>query len=77
MTKSKNQDNCILNKWTVWLSHELLTQNYEFSTISQPHFAYNATHNIHNLNKHRYQSFDEGSISQRHIKSRYKEYEIR
>ncbi|KAG5610870.1 hypothetical protein H5410_022151 [Solanum commersonii] len=59
----------------------LLDQKYEFSTISQPHFAYSVTYGIHQSfgadpNEHRYRSFDESSSSQRHIESSHNQYEI-
>uniref|UniRef100_M1DUP8 Uncharacterized protein n=1 Tax=Solanum tuberosum TaxID=4113 RepID=M1DUP8_SOLTU len=61
---------------------KLLAQNYGFSTISQPQFAYSATHGIHQsfgvgLNEHGYRSFNECSSSQRHIESSHNQYEIR
>ncbi|KAG5615262.1 hypothetical protein H5410_015086 [Solanum commersonii] len=60
----------------------LLAQNYEFSTINQPQFAYSTTHGIHQsfgvgLNEHGYRSFNECSSSQRHIESSHNQYEIR
>ncbi|KAG5596192.1 hypothetical protein H5410_037424 [Solanum commersonii] len=60
----------------------LLSQNYGFATINQPHFAYSATHGIHQSfgvgpNEHEYRSFGECSSSQRHIESSHNQYEIR
>ncbi|KAH0754991.1 hypothetical protein KY290_025261 [Solanum tuberosum] len=60
----------------------LLAQNYGFATISQPHYAYSATHGIHQsfgvgLNEHENQSFAECSSSQRHMESSHNQYETR
>ncbi|KAH0672436.1 hypothetical protein KY290_024674 [Solanum tuberosum] len=60
----------------------LLAQNYGFATISQPHYAYSATHGIHQsfgvgLNEHENQSFVECSSSQRHMESSHNQYETR
>ncbi|KAH0705849.1 hypothetical protein KY285_010378 [Solanum tuberosum] len=60
----------------------LLAQNYGFAKISQPHYAYSATHGIHQsfgvgLNEHENQSFAECSSSQRHMESSHNQYETR
>ncbi|KAH0637564.1 hypothetical protein KY289_037479 [Solanum tuberosum] len=60
----------------------LLAQNYGFATISQPHYAYSATHGIHQsfgvgLNEHENRSFAECSSSQRHMESSHNQYETR
>ncbi|KAM3324225.1 hypothetical protein P3S67_005376 [Capsicum chacoense] len=60
----------------------LLSQNYGFSMLSHPHFAYTATPIIHQSldaspNEHKYQSYDEGLSSQGHIESDHRQYEIR
>ncbi|KAH0647500.1 hypothetical protein KY285_032748 [Solanum tuberosum] len=60
----------------------LLAQNYGFATISQPHYAYSATHGIHQsfgvgLNEHENRSFAKCSSSQRHMESSHNQYETR
>ncbi|KAM3247232.1 hypothetical protein P3L10_008999 [Capsicum annuum] len=60
----------------------LLAQNYGFSMLNHPHFAYTATPSIHQSldaspNEHEYQSRDEGLSSQGHIESSHRQYEIR
>jgi len=77
-----NQDNLFRMNDQHGYHMNLLAQNYGFATISQPHYAYSATHGIHQsfgvgLNEHENRSFAECSSSQRHMESSHNQYETR
>ncbi|KAG5601840.1 hypothetical protein H5410_033210 [Solanum commersonii] len=80
--RSINQDNLFRMNDQHGYHMNLLAQNYGFAIISQPHYAYSATHGIHQsfgvgLNEHENRSFAECSSCQRHNKSSHNQYEIR
>lgn len=81
-TRPINHDNLFQMNGQHGYHMNLLAQNYEFTMLSHPHFAYTVTLSIYQSldaspNEHEYQSYDEGLSSQGHIESGHRQYEIR
>jgi len=78
MTKSRNQNDVFQISDQHGFHMNLLAQNYEFATISQPHFAEPIIPpSFQQLSVHDHPPFGEGSSSQRHFDSSHMEYEAR
>lgn len=74
-TKSTNQNDIFQISGQHGYHMNLLSQNYGFSTASQPHFAESiAQPPFQQLLMHDQRSFGEGSSSQRHVDSSPRKY---